>query len=62
MKKLVLKNDWIGDHPIIRIEFPYDFELKQLVKQFPGSNWDTGKKVTFYQTKQRKKRQSGSYF
>jgi integrase/recombinase XerD len=45
MKKLVLKNDWIGDHPIIRIEFPYDFELKQLVRQFPGSNWDTGMKV-----------------
>lgn len=45
MKKLVLKNDWLGKRPLIRIEFPYDFELKELVKQFPGCNWDTKKKV-----------------
>jgi integrase/recombinase XerD len=45
MKKLVLKNDWMGNQPIIRIEFPYDFELKELVKQFPGCTWDTKKKV-----------------
>ena len=45
MKKLFLKNDCIGKNPIIRIEFPYDFELKELVKQFPGCNWDTKKKV-----------------
>lgn len=45
MKKLVLKNDCIGKNPIIRIEFPYDFELKELVKQFPGCNWDIKKKV-----------------
>lgn len=45
MKKLVLKNDWMGKRPLIRIEFPYDFELKELVKQFPGCNWDTKKKV-----------------
>ncbi|PRY85342.1 site-specific tyrosine recombinase/integron integrase [Mongoliibacter ruber] len=45
MKKLVLKNDWMGKSPIIRIEFLYEFELKELVKQFPGCNWDTKKKV-----------------
>ncbi|MCH7415759.1 tyrosine-type recombinase/integrase [Belliella sp. R4-6] len=45
MKKLFLKNDCLGKNPIIRIEFPYDFELKELVKQFPGCNWDTKKKV-----------------
>ncbi|SIS76858.1 site-specific tyrosine recombinase/integron integrase [Belliella pelovolcani] len=45
MKKLDLKNDCIGKNPIIRIEFPYDFELKELVKQFPGCNWDIKKKV-----------------
>jgi integrase/recombinase XerD len=45
MKKLVLRNDWMGKRPIIRIEFPYDFELKEMVKQFPGCNWDTKKKV-----------------
>lgn len=45
MKKLVLGNDWMGKQPIIRIEFPYDFELKELVKQFPGCTWDTKKKV-----------------
>ncbi|MDX5479083.1 MAG: site-specific integrase [Cyclobacteriaceae bacterium] len=45
MKKLVLKNDWMGKKPVIRIEFPYDFELKEIVKQFPGCNWDTRKKV-----------------
>ena len=45
MKKLVLKNDWIGKNPVIRLEFPYDFELKEYVKQFPGCNWDTKKKV-----------------
>ncbi|RZS95363.1 site-specific tyrosine recombinase/integron integrase [Cecembia calidifontis] len=45
MKKLVLKNDWMGKEPIIRIEFPYDFELKEYVKQFPGCSWDTKKKV-----------------
>ncbi|MCH7397745.1 site-specific integrase [Belliella sp. DSM 107340] len=45
MKQLVLKNDYMGKNPIIRIEFPYDFELKEMVKQFPGCNWDTKKKV-----------------
>ncbi|MFD2203861.1 site-specific tyrosine recombinase/integron integrase [Shivajiella indica] len=45
MKKLVLKNDWMGKKPVISIEFPYDFQLKEVVKQFPGCNWDTRKKV-----------------
>lgn len=45
MKKLVLKNDWIGKNPVIRIEFPYDFQLKEMVKQFPGCNWDTRRRV-----------------
>lgn len=45
MKKLFLKNDCIGENPIIRIDFPYDFELKELVKQFPNCNWDTKKKA-----------------
>jgi len=45
MKKVFLKNDFIGKRPIIRIEFPYDFELKELVKTFPDCSWDTKKKV-----------------
>ncbi|WP_291787629.1 site-specific tyrosine recombinase/integron integrase [Cecembia sp.] len=45
MKKLVLKNSWIGNNPVIRIEFPYEYELKELVKQFPGCNWDTKRRV-----------------
>ena len=45
MKKLILRNDWMGKNPVIRIEFPYDFELKELVRQFPGCTWDNKKKV-----------------
>jgi len=45
MKKLVLKNDWISKNPVIRIEFLYEYELKELVKQFPGCTWDTRIKV-----------------
>ncbi|MGY6522746.1 MAG: site-specific tyrosine recombinase/integron integrase [Mongoliitalea sp.] len=45
MKTLVLKNDLLGKTPIIRIEFAYDFDLKEIVKQFPGCSWDTKKKV-----------------
>lgn len=35
----------MNKNPIIRIEFPYDYELKELVKQIPDCNWDTKKKV-----------------
>jgi integrase/recombinase XerD len=45
MKKLILKNDRIGKQPIISINFPYNFELKELVKQLPGCNWDVKKKI-----------------
>lgn len=45
MKKLVLKNGFIGKKSIVRIEFPYDFELKEIVKQFPECSWDTREKV-----------------
>jgi len=47
MKKLFLKNGWMGKHPIIRIEFPYDFELKELVKTFPGMDWKKEFKVWY---------------
>ena len=45
MKKIFLKNDFMGKQPIIRIEFPFDFELKELVKQYPDCRWDTKNKV-----------------
>jgi len=37
----------MGKHPIIRIEFPYDFELKELVKTFPGMDWKKEFKVWY---------------
>ncbi len=45
MKKLVLTNDIMGKLPVIRIAFPYDFELKELVKQFPECTWDMKQKT-----------------
>ncbi|WP_209330100.1 site-specific tyrosine recombinase/integron integrase [Lunatimonas salinarum] len=38
-KTIVLKNDSFGKNPVLRLEFPFDFDLKELVKTFPGASW-----------------------
>nr|MBI1230516.1 tyrosine-type recombinase/integrase [Cytophagales bacterium] len=38
-KTIVLKNDTIQKLPVIRLEFPYDFDLKEIVKAFPECRW-----------------------
>ncbi|MBR9777491.1 MAG: tyrosine-type recombinase/integrase [Cytophagales bacterium] len=38
-KTIILKNDRFQKLPIIRLEFPYDFELKEIVKGFPECKW-----------------------
>lgn len=45
MKKIILKNGKIGKQPAIFLEFPYDFELKELIKTFPGCTWDVTQKT-----------------
>lgn len=45
MKTIVLKNGYVGKKPAIRLEFPFDFELKELVKAYPGCRWDPKQKV-----------------
>src|SRR5690606_21075755 len=45
MKTIVLKNGKIGKETAIRLEFPFDFELKELVKSYPGCRWDPKQKV-----------------
>lgn len=45
MKTIVLSNGQIGTKPVIRLEFAFDFQLKELVKQYPGCQWDVGQKV-----------------
>ena len=62
MKKLVLTNDYIGNLPVIRIAFPYDFELKELVKQFPECTWDLKKKVWWVPYSDTKLSELMSYF
>ena len=38
-KTIILKNDRFQKLPIICLEFPYDFELKEIVKGFPECKW-----------------------
>lgn len=45
MKTIVLKNGLFGKAPVVRLEFPYDFGLKELVKTFPDCQWDKNEKV-----------------
>lgn len=45
MKTIVLKNGYFGKKPTIRLEFPFDFKLKELVKAYPGCQWDPKQKV-----------------
>ena len=45
MKTIVIKNGYIGKLPVIRLEFAFDFELKELVKSYPGCQWDVRQKV-----------------
>jgi integrase/recombinase XerD len=45
MKTIIVKNGNFGNKPTIRLEFPFDFELKELVKTFPGCEWDPKQKV-----------------
>src|SRR5690606_4016386 len=45
MKTIVIKNGYIGKQPVIRLEFPFDFEFKELVKSYPGCQWDVKQKA-----------------
>jgi integrase/recombinase XerD len=45
MKTIVLKKGNIGKQPVMRLEFAFDFQLKELVKSYPGCHWDVGHKV-----------------
>ena len=36
MKTIVLKNGYSGKQPVIRLEFAFDFELKESVTTYPG--------------------------
>ncbi|GAB3648501.1 site-specific integrase [Echinicola sediminis] len=45
MKTIVLRNGFFGKVPVVRLEFHYDFELKELVKAFPDCHWDKKEKV-----------------
>ncbi|WP_339923713.1 hypothetical protein [uncultured Cyclobacterium sp.] len=38
-KTIILKNDSFQKLHVIRLEFPYDFELKEIVKGFPECKW-----------------------
>tara|TARA_R110002050_G_C8893751_1_gene509637 strand:+ start:441 stop:1562 length:1122 start_codon:yes stop_codon:yes gene_type:complete len=38
-KTIILKNDRFQKLHVIRLEFPYDFELKEIVKGFPECKW-----------------------
>ncbi|WP_114749857.1 site-specific tyrosine recombinase/integron integrase [Pleomorphovibrio marinus] len=38
-KTIILRNDTFNKLPVIRLEFPFDVELKELVKGFPESMW-----------------------
>lgn len=45
MKTIVLSPGQIGSKPVIRLDFAFDFQLKELVKQYPGCQWDLGQKA-----------------
>jgi len=45
MDNIVLKNEKIGKEKIISLHFPYSLPLKELVKLYPGSKWNTKLKV-----------------
>ena len=44
-KTIILKNDTIKKQPVIRLEFPYDYELKEIVKTFPECSWEIKERV-----------------
>lgn len=39
MRKIFIKNGIIGKTQMVFLEYPYNFELKELVKAFPGIDW-----------------------
>src|SRR5690554_3915876 len=45
MKTIVVNKGKFGKEAVIRLEFPFDFELKELVKTYPGCQWDPKQKV-----------------
>lgn len=45
MKTIVLKNGYFGKKPVIRLEFPFDFQLKEMVRTYPECQWDPKQKV-----------------
>lgn len=47
MKKIFVKNGTIDKSQMVFLAFPYDFELKELVKTFPGIDWKKELKVWF---------------
>jgi integrase/recombinase XerD len=44
-KTIILKNDTFQKLPVIRLEFPYDFNLKEIVKCFPECRWHIKERV-----------------
>jgi site-specific recombinase XerD len=40
MKTILVKNAEIGHTPLVLLEFPFDFQLKELVKTIPGAAWN----------------------
>ncbi|WP_373496481.1 site-specific tyrosine recombinase/integron integrase [Aquiflexum sp.] len=47
MKKIFIKNGIIDKTQMVFLEFPYDFELKELVRTFPGIDWKKELKVWY---------------
>ncbi|MEX2512501.1 MAG: site-specific tyrosine recombinase/integron integrase [Cyclobacteriaceae bacterium] len=45
MVTIVIKNDVFMGLPVIRLDFPYDFALKELVKSYPECQWSMKHKV-----------------
>lgn len=45
MKTIFVKNGEYRKKPVVLLEFPYDFELKELVKTIPGADWSPSLKA-----------------
>lgn len=45
MKTIFLKNGTYRKTPLVLLEFPFDFELKELVKTIPGADWNPSLKA-----------------
>jgi integrase/recombinase XerD len=45
MKTIFVKNGEFRKKPLVLLEFPFDFELKELIKTLSGANWNPSLKV-----------------